>query len=222
MVSGRRARSSHAARPAARRPVRTGRARANLSSATNGNRSWRASGNSVVCPRPRWRQRGAGMGYSVPGLPRGSGGMADAHGSGPCARKGVRVQLPPSPPPTRAPRHAGPSRRIGACRTSRYAPMVSCLPTDQEWRVSVALVTGSGGLIGSEAVRHFAGLGLDVVGIDNDMRPVLLRRRTAPPRGACGGSTDELGDAYTHFASTSGTGTAWSRSSRSTARTSPW
>ena len=31
--------------------------------------------------------------------PRGSGGMADAHGSGPCARKGVRVQLPPSPPP---------------------------------------------------------------------------------------------------------------------------
>lgn len=36
--------------------------------------------------------------------------------------------------------------------------------------MSVALVTGSGGLIGSEAVRHFAGLGLDVVGIDNDMR----------------------------------------------------
>src|SRR5262249_9201233 len=28
----------------------------------------------------------------------GSGGMADAHGSGPCARKGVGVQLPPSPP----------------------------------------------------------------------------------------------------------------------------
>src|ERR1700755_1462760 len=36
--------------------------------------------------------------------------------------------------------------------------------------VSVALVTGSAGLIGSEAVRHFAGLGLDVVGIENDMR----------------------------------------------------
>src|SRR2546430_1490713 len=36
--------------------------------------------------------------------------------------------------------------------------------------VSVVLVTGSAGLIGSEAVRHFAGLGLDVVGIDNDMR----------------------------------------------------
>src|SRR6478736_173514 len=31
--------------------------------------------------------------------------------------------------------------------------------------MSVAIVTGSAGLIGSEASRHFAGLGLDVVGI---------------------------------------------------------
>ena len=36
--------------------------------------------------------------------------------------------------------------------------------------MSVVIVTGSAGLIGSEAVRHFAALGLDVVGIDNDMR----------------------------------------------------
>lgn len=36
--------------------------------------------------------------------------------------------------------------------------------------MSVAIVTGSGGLIGSQAVRHFAALGLDVVGVDNDMR----------------------------------------------------
>lgn len=36
--------------------------------------------------------------------------------------------------------------------------------------MTVALVTGSAGLIGSEAARHFAGLGLHVVGIDNDMR----------------------------------------------------
>jgi CDP-paratose 2-epimerase len=34
----------------------------------------------------------------------------------------------------------------------------------------VAVVTGSGGLIGSESVRHFAALGFDVVGIENDMR----------------------------------------------------
>jgi len=32
------------------------------------------------------------------------------------------------------------------------------------------LVTGSSGLIGSAAVRHWDGLGADVVGIDNDMR----------------------------------------------------
>lgn len=36
--------------------------------------------------------------------------------------------------------------------------------------MSVAIITGSSGLIGSEAARHFAGLGLEVVGIDNDMR----------------------------------------------------
>jgi CDP-paratose 2-epimerase len=33
-----------------------------------------------------------------------------------------------------------------------------------------AIVTGSGGLIGSEAVAHFVGAGYDVVGIENDMR----------------------------------------------------
>jgi CDP-paratose 2-epimerase len=36
--------------------------------------------------------------------------------------------------------------------------------------LSVAVITGSAGLIGSEAVAYFAGKGLDVVGIDNDMR----------------------------------------------------
>ena len=36
--------------------------------------------------------------------------------------------------------------------------------------MSVALVTGSAGLIGSETVQFFCGLGFDVVGIDNDMR----------------------------------------------------
>jgi len=40
--------------------------------------------------------------------------------------------------------------------------------------MSVALVTGSAGLIGSEAVEYFADLGMDVVGIDNDMRGTLF------------------------------------------------
>lgn len=34
----------------------------------------------------------------------------------------------------------------------------------------VAIVTGSGGLIGSESVRHFVEAGYDVVGLENDMR----------------------------------------------------
>lgn len=36
------------------------------------------------------------------------------------------------------------------------------------------VVTGSGGLIGSAAVRHFASQGMDVIGIDNDMRCLYL------------------------------------------------
>jgi CDP-paratose 2-epimerase len=36
--------------------------------------------------------------------------------------------------------------------------------------MSVAIITGSAGLVGSEAVVYFASLGMDVVGIDNGMR----------------------------------------------------
>ncbi|HWF03115.1 MAG TPA: NAD-dependent epimerase/dehydratase family protein [Candidatus Angelobacter sp.] len=36
--------------------------------------------------------------------------------------------------------------------------------------MSIVLITGSAGLIGSEAVRYFSAQGLHVVGIDNDMR----------------------------------------------------
>lgn len=65
--------------------------------------------------------------------------------------------------------------------------------------MSVALITGSGGLIGSEASLHFAKLGLDIVGVDNDMRSVFF---------GSGASTawsverlqDELGSSYTHHA----------------------
>lgn len=37
-------------------------------------------------------------------------------------------------------------------------------------KMGIALITGSSGLIGSEAVRYFAKQGLAIVGIDNDMR----------------------------------------------------
>ena len=36
--------------------------------------------------------------------------------------------------------------------------------------MSVAIITGSAGLVGSEAVRYFSEQGMDIVGIDNDMR----------------------------------------------------
>ncbi len=38
----------------------------------------------------------------------------------------------------------------------------------------VAIITGSGGLIGSESVSHFVQAGFDVVGIDNDMRATFF------------------------------------------------
>ena len=36
--------------------------------------------------------------------------------------------------------------------------------------MSTTIITGSGGLIGSESTAHFARAGHDVVGIENDMR----------------------------------------------------
>lgn len=63
--------------------------------------------------------------------------------------------------------------------------------------MSVVIITGSAGLIGSEAARFFAGLGHTVVGIDNDMRRVFFgedastdwnRRRL----------TEEIGPRYIH------------------------
>jgi CDP-paratose 2-epimerase len=40
--------------------------------------------------------------------------------------------------------------------------------------MNVAIITGSAGLIGSEAASFFASLGLDVIGIDNDLRRVFF------------------------------------------------
>jgi CDP-paratose 2-epimerase len=40
--------------------------------------------------------------------------------------------------------------------------------------MSVAIITGSSGLVGSEAASYFAKLGFDVVGIDNGMREVFF------------------------------------------------
>ena len=45
--------------------------------------------------------------------------------------------------------------------------------------MSIVVITGAAGLIGSEAVRHFAKMGMDVVGIDNDMRGVFFGKEAS-------------------------------------------
>ena len=63
--------------------------------------------------------------------------------------------------------------------------------------MSIAVITGSAGLIGSEAVRYFARQGLDAVGIDNDMRRRFFgdEASTLPQRERLAA---ELGDSYRH------------------------
>jgi CDP-paratose 2-epimerase len=53
--------------------------------------------------------------------------------------------------------------------------------------VPTVIVTGSGGLIGSESVAHFVRLGYDVVGIENDMRA-----RFFGPEASTARTTDRL------------------------------
>ncbi len=63
--------------------------------------------------------------------------------------------------------------------------------------MSVAIITGSAGLVGSEAARYFAGQGLDVVGIDNDMRKRFFGDE-ASTRGERQRLERELGPRYRH------------------------
>ncbi len=63
--------------------------------------------------------------------------------------------------------------------------------------MSVALVTGSAGLIGSQAAEHFAGLGLNVIGVDNDMRKVFFGDDSSTAWMATE-LERELGDRYRH------------------------
>lgn len=63
--------------------------------------------------------------------------------------------------------------------------------------MSVALITGSAGLIGSEAAAFFAGLGLQIVGIDNDMRQVFFGPEASTDWNRQK-LEDSLGKNYTH------------------------
>src|ERR1039458_5097827 len=53
------------------------------------------------------------------------------------------------------------------------------------------IVTGSGGLIGSESVAHFVEAGFDVVGLENDMRAAFFG-----PDASTAHTTDVLADRY--------------------------
>lgn len=64
--------------------------------------------------------------------------------------------------------------------------------------MSVAVITGSGGLVGSEASAFFADLGLEIVGIDNDMRSVFFGDN-ASTRWQQKSLKKELGKRYRHI-----------------------
>jgi CDP-paratose 2-epimerase len=63
--------------------------------------------------------------------------------------------------------------------------------------MSIAVITGSSGLIGSEAACFFAGLGMQVVGIDNDMRSFFFGEDASTAWNNKRIST-KLGSAYRH------------------------
>jgi CDP-paratose 2-epimerase len=48
--------------------------------------------------------------------------------------------------------------------------LAKLVPIQEEANLSIAIITGSAGLVGSEAVAYFASLGMEIVGIDNGMR----------------------------------------------------
>ena len=62
--------------------------------------------------------------------------------------------------------------------------------------MGVALVTGSGGLIGSESVGHFIRAGFDVLGLENDMRAAFFG-----PDASTSRTTERLVETYPEFRS---------------------
>ena len=63
--------------------------------------------------------------------------------------------------------------------------------------MSIVLITGSAGLIGSESVRFFCEKGFTVVGIDNNMRQVFFGEE-ASTQWSRDRLLKDYGDQYTH------------------------
>jgi CDP-paratose 2-epimerase len=64
--------------------------------------------------------------------------------------------------------------------------------------MSLIVITGSAGLVGSEAAMHFGELGFDVVGIDNDMRREFFGE-AASTAWNVGRLQSTLGKSYRHY-----------------------
>lgn len=64
--------------------------------------------------------------------------------------------------------------------------------------MSVAIITGAGGLIGSESARYYAGMGMLVVGVDNDSRARFFGRGASTYPQVERLSRD-LGKAFVHY-----------------------
>src|SRR5919201_3294822 len=62
--------------------------------------------------------------------------------------------------------------------------------------MGTAIVTGSGGLVGSDSVRHLVEAGWEVIGIENDMRG-----RFFGPEASTSRTTEELVATYPEFRS---------------------
>ena len=62
--------------------------------------------------------------------------------------------------------------------------------------MSVAIVTGSGGLVGSQTVEHFVQAGYDVIGLENDMRSVFFG-----PQASTAQVTERLAERFGEFTS---------------------
>jgi CDP-paratose 2-epimerase len=68
---------------------------------------------------------------------------------------------------------------------------------DYDRDVALSVITGSAGLIGSEAARHFSALGLQIIGIDNDQRSRFFGSE-ASTRWNRERLEADLGSAYVH------------------------
>ena len=63
--------------------------------------------------------------------------------------------------------------------------------------MGIAIITGAAGLVGSEAVRYFSSLGLEILGIDNGMRAVFFGESASTDWVRCRLAKEVKG--YRHF-----------------------